>query len=457
MENVKLCDLKNKRFHFVGIGGISMSALAWVLMSKGIFVQGSDLSKNDEVKKLESAGVEVFDSHKKENVESANVVVFTSAIDDQNPELVEARNRGLILLKRAELLSMIASENKNVIAVSGSHGKTTTTAMIAEVFEEAGFEPSYQIGGVLCSSNSNFKIGKDNYFIVEACEYKDNFLFLKPDTAVVLNVDSDHLDYFKSLDGVKESFKKFVSKVKSHENVFVCADDKNSNEMISEASTFGTLKKSDFCAINIKEYKPCYFSFDVLFKGFKLGNVKLNILGQHNVFNALAVVAVCMSHSIRFEVIKNALENFSGVRRRCELVAEVAGVKIFHDYAHHPKQIEKMVAVGKKLVKKTKGKVVVVFEPHTYSRTKFLIDEFVDALIQADHVLIAPVYSARELPEMGYDSLKLANDCKEKNRMVEHIETYEDIKKRVDEIVGMGDVVLILGAGTIEKLARMWG
>ena len=456
MENIKLEDLKNKKFHFIGIGGISMSALAMVLHKKGFMVQGSDLVKNHEALRLERAGVKIFEGHLQKNVSDCEVVVYSSAVKDDNIEFKFAKQNELILLKRAELLAMIAAEHETVIAVAGSHGKTTTTAMLAEVFVKAGCCPSYQVGGVLKSSNSNFKIGAKDYFIVEACEYQDNYLFLKPDIAVVLNVDSDHLDYFKSLDGVKKSFQNFAGLVKEKENLFVCADDKNSAEMIDCSTTFGVNRQAEFMAINIKEYKPCYFEFDVLQKKVKLGKIRLNILGRHNVFNALAVIAISVSCGIRFDKIKFAIENFKGVKRRTEFISKVCGAEIYHDYAHHPKQIEKMIMVGRKLVKRVKGKVIVVFEPHTFSRTRFLIKEFVDALSKADYVILAPVYSARELPEEGYDSLKLSNDIKEKLNNVEYLESYAEIKKRVEEVSCENDVVMILGAGSIEHLAKMW-
>ena len=458
MNNLKFDDLKNKKFHFIGIGGISMSGLAFMLMHNQIYVQGSDLAKNQETEKLEKAGVKVFYEHKKENVKNANIVVYSSAIKDDNEELVEAKQKGKIILKRAELLGLIAGLYKYVIAISGSHGKTTTTAMIAEILMQANKNPTIHIGGNLNSISSSYKLGGNEFFVTEACEYKDNYLYILPDIAVVLNIDADHLDYFKSLDGVKESFYKFVCNVKKGGISIVSKDDANSKDIVEnlDSATFGFDKKADIYAVNIKEYKPCYYSFDVKFSKFKLGNIKLNVLGKHNILNALASILVSICLGIDFEDTKVALENFSGVERRCQFIKNINGASIYHDYAHHPEQIKKMIQVGRELIFKTGGKVIVIFEPHTYSRTKFLIDEFAKCFIGANEVIFAPVYSAREKQEEGFDSLKLTNTVRDLKINAIYLETFEEIKCKVLETAKEGDVVFILGAGTIEKLAKMF-
>lgn len=458
MENIKLKDLKDKKFHFIGIGGISMSALAQVLKRNGIYVQGSDLSVNTETQKLESKGVKIFYEHDKKNMKDIDIVVYTSAINEDNPELKFALKSKKMILKRAELLGMVAREYMYTIAISGSHGKTTTTAMLSEIFMHAGLKPTFHIGGTLNSIHSNYKLGNKKFFITEACEYKDNYLFMNPDVSVVLNIDADHLDYFKNIDGVKNSFKRFVQNTKKGGISVICANDENSKELLAckNVATFGITNQADVYAVNIKEYKPCYYSFDVMFSRFKLGNIKLNIIGKHNVFNALACIVVSLACAIDFCDVKDAIENFSGVERRCQKIAEINGATIYHDYAHHPKQIEKMVQVGRELTRKNKGRVIVVFEPHTYSRTKFLINEFVASFKNADMVIFAPVYSAREKPSEGYDSLKLANETKNVVENVEYIETFKEIKEKVLKKIKPNDVVLLLGAGTIENLAKMF-
>lgn len=459
MDKLNFKDLKTKRFHFIGIGGISMSGLAFMLVQNKIYVQGSDISQNAETKKLQQKGVKVFCGHNKENLNDADVVVYSSAIKDDNEELRQAKKDNLIILKRAELLGMIAKLYDVVIAVSGSHGKTTTTAMLAEIFMQAGKNPTFHIGGNLNSINASYKIQGKKFFIVEACEYKDNFLYIKPDIAVVLNIDADHLDYFHDLNGVKTSFEKFALGVKSNGIVIASNDDENSAEIIKthkNVARFGLTNGADVYATFVKEYKPCYYSFDVKFSRFKLGNIKLNILGKHNVYNALASILVAICCGIDFCDIKTAMENFSGVERRCQKIAEINKVQIYHDYAHHPKQIEKMVQVGRELTKENAGRVIVVFEPHTFSRTKFLIDDFAKCFCGADLVIFSPVYSARENAEDGFDSLTLSKAVKRAGTPTLYLKTFEAIKTKILKYTKANDVVLILGAGTIEKLADMF-
>lgn len=453
----KFNELKGKRFHFIGIGGISMSALALILKKNKIYVQGSDLVSNEETKKLEKQGVKIFYEHNAKNLKDIDAVVYTSAICNDNDELKFAQKKKLIILKRAELLGIVAELYNCTIAIAGSHGKTTTTAMLAEIFMHAGLKPTFHIGGVLNSVKSNYKLQNKKFFITEACEYKDNYLYIKPDISVILNVDGDHLDYFGDLDGVKLSYKKFKDNTKNGGITVICEDDDNSKHLKGQnVAYFGLSKKADIYASNIKEYKPCYYSFDVMFSRFKLGNIKLNILGKHNIYNALACVLVSIACAIDFCDIKKALESFSGVKRRCEKIKEINGASIYHDYAHHPKQIKKMIQVGRELTASSNGRVIVVFEPHTYSRTKLLIDEFATCFSSADIIIFAPVYSAREKPSAGYDSLVLEKETKKNISNVLYLVSFKKIKEKVLSEIKSGDVVLILGAGTIEKLAEMF-
>lgn len=458
MENLSIKILKNQTVHFIGIGGISMSALALMLKSFEVIVQGSDDQENEETLKLQKRGVKVFLGHSKKNLKGVQFVVYSSAINDKNEELVYAKKKGLTLIKRAELLGLVAEGFKTVISVSGSHGKTTATAMIAEMFLRSGLKPTVHIGGKLNSIKSNYKIGNKKFFITESCEYKENFLFLKPDISIVLNIDADHLDYFSSLENVKMSFVKFAKNTKSGGFLIVSKDDVNSKDLFQfeNVVSFGFDKGADLVASNIKEYKPCYYSFDVIFSRLKLGNIKLNVLGRHNIYNALVCVMVGLAIAIDFCDIKNAIEKFSGVVRRCQRINTKLPFDIYHDYAHHPEQIEKMILVARDLTRKSEGRVIVVFEPHTYSRTKFLIQQFVDVLAKSDYVFLAPVYSAREVPTDGYDSLKLSNELKQKNNNVAYIETYAEMFDRVKEFAKPKDVVMILGAGTIDKFAKMF-
>ena len=452
----KLKMFKGKKFHFIGIGGISMSALAQMLKRDGFFVQGSDEVINAEVKRLTKKKIRAFIGHSKDNVLGVDIVVYNSAISEDNPELVFARKKKLIILKRAELLGLIAESYKNVIAVSGSHGKTTATAMISDMFLDVGFKPTIHLGGKLRSINSNYHIGNKKYFITENCEYKDSFLFVKPDISVILNIDSYHLDYFKDLNGVKSSFYKYASGTKEGGLNVICQDDENSCELrkISHTATFGFSNKSDIYAANIREYRAGFYAFDVMFEKCRLGRVKLSIIGKHNILNALACVFVGFVCGIDFKEIKNSLEKFGGVERRCEKLGEINGVGVYHDYAHHPAQIKKMIETAMRL-KAPEGRVLTVFEPHTFSRTKFLIDEFAKSFSGSDYLFLAPVYSARETKEDGLTSIDLMSVAKKEVANTYYVKTYLNLVNHIKRLAKKGDIILVLGAGTIEKLAKM--
>ena len=456
MENFNLKDIKHKKIHFIGIGGISMSALALILKANKFFVQGSDEVANQEVKKLLKKKVKVFVGHNEKNLEGVEVVVVSSAIHDDNVEYQYAIQKGLMIIKRAELLGAIARLYKTVVAVSGSHGKTTATAMLSEIFIAAGQRPTVHIGGILNSIGSNFKLGNKKYFITENCEYMDNFLSVFPDVSVILNIDKDHLDYFGSIDGVKKSFLKYAQNTKDGGINLICGDDKNSKILrnCKNVVRFGFNSNCEIYATNVREYKPGFYSFDVIFEKCNLGNIKLTIVGRHNVLNAVSCVFVSMVCGIEFNVIKNAIENFSGVKRRCELVGKVNGASVFHDYAHHPKQIEKMIAVANRCKSKD-GKVIVVFEPHTYSRTKYLLKNFAKSFKGADMVILAPVYSAREQESDGLNSNDLLKETKKFVNISVCLNGYSEISKMLKHIAVSGDIIMILGAGTIEKLPEL--
>ncbi len=434
-----------------------MSALSQMLLANGVYVQGSDLADNDETEKLKEKGIRVFKTHSAENLKNIDVVVYSSAIHDDNEELIFARENNLQVFKRAELLGLVASLYDTVIAIAGSHGKTTTTGMLAEVFMQAGLDPTFHIGGSLNMLHSNYRLGGKKYFITEACEYKDNFLYILPDVAVVLNIDGDHLDYFGSLEGVKSSFAKFSDGIKDGGISIVCNDDENSDELKKrdDASTFGFGIGSEMRAENIKQYKPGFYSFVPTFMGCALGEIKLNIVGKHNILNALASILISIVFDIDFAHIKFALEHFSGTERRCQKIGELNGAVVFHDYAHHPKQIEKMISVAKELTAGG-GRTITVFEPHTYSRTKFLLTEFAKSFKGADISIFCPAYSARENPDEGVEADVLASVAKEYVQDVLFIKTFNEIFEKLNEIAKPDDVIFILGAGTIEHLAKMF-
>ena len=406
-----------KKYYFIGIGGISMSALACLLQEFGEEVAGSDACANETVHNLLVRGIPVTIGADYTKVHDADIVVVSSAIPVDNEELVLATKLNKKIISRGELLGEISRRYENVIAVSGAHGKTTTTALIASIFRK--LNPTVHIGGILCENNSNFILGDKKYFITEACEYKDNFLYLKPSLGVVLNVEAEHLDYFKSFEGVKMSFNRFINNC---ENCIVLSDDES--------------LKLEFCAVNIVQDEKG-LHFDCYHEGGYLGAVSCPVYGVHNVQNILTAIQVAVHYGISFKDIAEGLKAFKGVKRRFEKYNLGKGSLIF-DYAHHPTEIEKSIATAKGFCK---GELVVIFQPHTYSRTKALYSDFLTCLKKADKVVVFKTYSAREDYDYYGDAKRLAEGL-----ACEYSEDYgvlDYLKHNIRE----DDVVLVLGAG----------
>lgn len=447
-------EFRGRRVHFVGIGGISMSALAQILFKGGVMVQGSDVSENDEVRTLRALGIVVFLGHRESNLDGVDTVVYSSAIHEDNIELVTAKKRGLTLLRRAELLGSVAERFGRVVAVCGSHGKTTASAMISEILLRAGFDPSLHIGGKLLAIDSNYRLGGDELFVTEACEYEDNFLHIHPDVAVVLNIDSDHLDYFHKLSGVKKSFDKFCEGIRRGGVLFVCADDPHCKHLLGRenVTSFGFGRRAELRAVNERVYENGKFEFDLLFMGAYLGKIRLNVLGRHNIYNALAAILVALLFDIDFKVFADALFEFKGTLRRSQVLGRAFGALSMHDYAHHPRQIASMISSAQNLPHK---KIVVVFEPHTYSRTKFLLKDFAKSFKGTDLLILLPAYSARESRDAGVDSDTLLRHAKKYVKSALLAADYDEAFALLKKFCCEGDLLLVLGAGSIEKLADM--
>ncbi|MCR5553836.1 MAG: UDP-N-acetylmuramate--L-alanine ligase [bacterium] len=435
-------NIYGKRIHFIGIGGISLSCLAKISLNRGAIVSGSDIAVNEETKTLESLGVKVFYKHEANNVLGANIIVYSSAISEDNIELKNAQELGLIILKRAEFLAKIASEYKTTIAISGSHGKTTTTAMVANLLISAGLNPTVHLGGEYSKIGGNTLIGGNDYFVTEACEYKDNFLYLKPQISVCLNVCADHLDYFKNLQNLRCSFKKFVNLNKN--GIVICnADDEFLSKLHSNL-TFSTENRGDICAVNVYEYIAGKFAFDVICDGATLGRIKLNVYGKHNIFNALATICVGNALNINFNVIKRSLEEFSGVDRRFQEVGEINGAKIISDYAHHPDEIKSSIFSAKMIAK---NKVIAVFQPHTYTRTQSFMGEFAKSLSLADKVGVYKIYPAREEKIEGVSNITLSNEVNKIKKISSYLNDFDELIAFIYNHCKKGNVVLIMGAG----------
>ena len=439
-------DIRHKVF-FVGIGGISMSGLALYLHKNGYDVSGSDITENEQTKMLKSHDIKVFLGHKKTNILGAELIVFNSAINEHNPELVHAKELGLTIISRSELLKLVSREHEHVIGISGTHGKTTTTAMIGEIFCLAGHKPTIHIGGVSKNLGTSFLVGEKQYFITEACEYKDNFLTLSPEVGVVLNIDDDHLDYFKTKSNLRHSFDKFVSQ-SSFSVVFEGFLPKFAQKT---ENIFEIGKQSQYCwAENVELEADNKYTFDAIFCGEFVGRIHLGVYHKHNVTNALFAVAVAKYYGVPNKVIMSALENFAGVKRRFEEIGWKNGVQVVIDYAHHPKEISSTLVGAKKI---TKGKLFVVFQPHTYSRTKKLFEEFVPCFDLADKLYLFKTYPAREKYDKDYNARTLAKEIS-KHKKCLYFSSFEKMKKSIQKEMVEGDTLLVLGAGDVDHFAK---
>ena len=423
-----------KSYHFIGIGGISMSALALELKSEGNFVSGSDLKPTELTKRLESQGISVYYGHRRSNLRSADFVIANGAINVDNPEIKEANLRGIKIKTRAELLGEVSRRYKNIIAVSGAHGKTTTTEMIAEIFIHAGKKPTVHIGGISKYFNSNLLLGKKRFFITEACEYKNSFLSLNPTTSVILNIEREHLDFFKTFANVKKSFEKFEAKSK------ICVK-------LDKKRNIAYTKKLCVEGKNISHLGSGKYGYDAFCNNKYLGKIYLNAIGKHNVLNSLCAICVSLIYKIPFNKISEALLNFKGVKRRYEIVSE--NPLVVCDYAHHPTEIKKIILSTKRF---TKNKIIVAFQPHTYSRTKTLFSEFLTALKLADEVHIIKTYSAREKFDPEASAKYLAENLEGAHYHNSMKGAYNKIKERLNSKC----TLLILGAGNIDELAEMF-
>ncbi|MCD6451820.1 MAG: UDP-N-acetylmuramate--L-alanine ligase [Acidobacteria bacterium] len=443
-----------KRVHFVGIGGIGMSGIAEVLLNLGYYVSGSDLKRSRITERLAKLGAKITYDHKPENIEGADVVVYSSAVSLDNPELMAAKERQIPVIPRAEMLGELM-RMKFSVAVAGSHGKTSTTSMIAVVLNEAGLDPTIVIGGRLNIIGSSAKLGRGDLLVAEADESDGSFLKLFPTIAVVTSIDKEHLDYYHDLEDIKRAFVDFVNKVPFYGTGILCLDEVNVQSIIPliyrRKLTYGMSSQADLMAGDV-EIKGFSSQFSVFFRGERLGELKLRVPGYHSVYNALAAVAVGLDLEIPFDTIKRALEVFSGADRRLEKKGEVKGILVLDDYGHHPTEIK----VTLRAVKEGWGRrLIVVFQPHRYTRTKFLLDEFGRSFYQADKVIVSEIYPAGEKPIPGITGELIAEKIREfGHKGVIYVPELKDIPKLLLDEVEKGDIVLTLGAGNVYKVGE---
>ena len=454
IEHIK----KYKNIHMIGIGGISMSGIAAILQNWGFNVTGSDTSDSEAVQLLLKKGIKVVIGHSIEDVAGSDVVIYSAAIKQDDPEMLEAKRLGIPTIERADFLGEITRCYEDTICISGTHGKTTTTSMVSLCFLEALKDPSIQVGALLKPINGNYRVGNSEHFIIEACEYVESFLKFSPKAEIILNIDNDHLDYFKTFDNIKNAFIKYVELLPNDGILVTNADDKNCLDLPkytnAKVYTYGIdNNQADFTARNITFDNDGFPEFDVYYKGEFFVKLKLSVPGRHNVLNALACTAICTEYGIERKDIAVALERFTGAHRRFEFKGKINGnVSVYDDYAHHPTEIN---ATYNSLSNKKYNKSWVVFQPHTYSRTKTLLDDFANALINFDHIIVLDIYAARERNIYNISSKDLVDKIISLGKDAKYIPDFEECVKYVKNNVEKNDIVITLGAGTVTEIGPM--
>lgn len=450
-------DLKNfNRIHFIGIGGISMSSLAEILLSQGKKVSGSDANGSATTAKLEEMGIKVIIGQKAENIsDDMELIVYTAAISEDNPELVAARASKAQVIDRAELVGMLMLDYNYPISVAGTHGKTTTSSLVTEIFLSANTNPTVSIGGMLPSINGNYKIGGKDYFVLETCEYCDSFLKFNPHSAIILNVDLDHVDYFKNLDNIYKSFNKFAKRVPQKGFIVINHDIPRLNEVIggvnAEIITYGSTAAADWYAENIKYNDLGFGSYKAVYRGQAIADVQLSIPGSHNVYNSLAAFALAYKYGIDKEDIVKGIYNYKGTDRRFQHKGNYKGITIVDDYAHHPTEIEATIKGARTMDIK---ELWIAFQPHTYTRTAALLDDFAKILSEADKVVLADIYAAREKDTGVVSSRDLAEKIRELNGNVEYCGSLENVENYVRENCPEGALLITMGAGNIVNVGE---
>jgi len=433
------------KIHFIGIGGISMSALAEICINKGYKVSGSDMNDSYLLDKLRNQGAKIFIGHNENHIsDDIDMVVYTAAVHDDNPEMIATKEKNKLTMDRAAFLGQIMREYKNSIAVSGTHGKTSTTSMLSTIFEYADLDPTILVGGNLNVIGGNVKIGNSDHFITEACEYVDSFLNFNPKISIVLNIEEDHLDYFSGIDEIKASFNKFGKLLPKNGYFIINGDDENTEDILYDVKAtivkYGTDSSNDAVISNVEFNENGYGIFNLSFNGKDLGRFELSVPGIHNIYNAAAAILASYVSNIDLEIIRKNIKSYNGVGRRFEVKGNYNGALVVDDYAHHPTEL--------------KATLWCIFQPHTYTRTKALLNEFAEAFYSADKVIITDIYAARELDPGDIHSKDLVKKLYQNHVDATYISTFEDITEFLRENVKDNDLVITAGAGPIFKVAE---
>lgn len=440
-----------KKLHFVGIGGSGMCPMAEILLNKGYTITGSDRNESDTLDRVKSWGIPVFTDHAADNIGDAEAVVYTAACKSDNPELVAAREKGIPCLERSVMLGMVTEKFPFPLAVSGTHGKTTTTGMLTQILMEAGMDPSAIIGGKLPLIGGNSRIGKSGTIVVEACEYVDSFLQIYPAAAVILDIDADHLDYFKTLDNIVKSFHQFAAQ--TSQLIVANGDDPEVRQCLEGVEgprivTFGLSDSNDYYPAELNEEDTACEDFTLMHRGEALGRVNMRVPGEHNMFNAVAAAAAAHSIGAEPAAICRALSSFSGVHRRFEVLGKFEGVTVADDFAHHPTELTAVLTSAMRMGYK---QVWAVFQPHTYSRTYSLLEDFAKALSIPDHVVMTEILAVRETNTYNIHTSDLAAKIPGSR----WFDSFEKIADYVMEQAAPGDLILTLGGGDIYKCANL--
>lgn len=453
IDNLK----KYKNVHMIGIGGVSMSGIAAILKNWNFNVTGSDWVHSDTTDKLNQMGIKVTIGHCLDDVKNADIVVYSAAIKNDDPEIMEAKKNNIPTIERADFLGEITRCFKDTICISGTHGKTTTTSMISLCFLEALTDPSIQVGAYLKQIDGNYKVGNSEHFIIEACEYVESFLKFSPKAEIILNIDNDHLDYFKTFENIKNAFVKYVKLLPSTGILIVNGDDKNCLQLTNETNaknvTYGINNRNvNFFADNISFDDDGFPSFDVWKNKQFYAKIKLSIPGFHNVLNALACISLCDVYGISIHSMQKALKTFTGAHRRFEYKGKIHDARIYDDYGHHPTEI---IATAKSLMNKKYNESWVIFQPHTYSRTKNLLDDFANALLHFNHIIVLDIYAAREKNVYGISSKDLVDRIISHNGEAIYIPNFDECVNFIKNNVKPNDIILTLGAGTVTEIGDL--
>jgi len=457
--NLEISDLKKyKHIHLIGIGGISMSAIAETLKNWNFTVTGSDLNQSSITDNLNKHGIKTTIGHDLENPAKADLVVYSAAISENDPEVLLAKENNVPLVGRGEFVGYLTKLYKETICVSGTHGKTTTTSMLSVCFINAEKDPSIEVGALLDLIGGNYRVGNSDYFILESCEYKGNFLKFFPHTEIILNIDNDHLDYYKTFDNVIKTFEDFASLLPSDGLLVTNADDPNCYKLKDFVKgkfiSYGIENKNaNFVAQNISFDENGFAKFDVYKNGNFYVTLQLSVAGNHNILNALACTCVCDYYGISPEIVAKSLKQFTGASRRLEFKGKLNNnISVFDDYAHHPTEIK---ATANAIKNKNYNQSWVIFQPHTYSRTKLLLDDFADAISNFDNIILLDIYAAREQNTYNISSKDLANKITALGKKVTYIPNFDEVVNHIKTHVKQNDIIITLGAGTVTDIGPM--